>query len=126
MIACNKQMLLATPIIAEVLRGQPQPIPRTKSLIPVAFDSRAAEILGLEIPVEVLRSESTRTGHSRTYLKYDAMIVACAKRWAAECIVALDGDHGVLAQHVRIPVSHPRDFLRRQIVIPFQKKSGAE
>lgn len=46
-------MLLATPIIAEVLRGQPQPIPRTKSLIPVAFDSRAAEILGLEIPVEV-------------------------------------------------------------------------
>jgi len=126
MIECKKQILLATPVIAEVLRGQPAPIPRTPSIIPVAFDSRAPEILGIEIPVDVLRSESQKTGHSRTYLKYDAMIVACAKRWAAECIVALDGDHGVLAQHVQIPVRHPRDFLRRQVVIPFVKKSGAE
>jgi predicted nucleic acid-binding protein len=114
MVACGKQMLLAAPVIAEVLRGRPQPLPRTKSLIPVAFDSRAAEILGLEIPVAVLRSESPKSGHSRTYLKYDAMIVACAKRWAAECIVALDDDHGVLAHYVEIPVRHPRDFLCKQ------------
>lgn len=123
MIACGQRMLIAAPSIAEMLRGRPQPLPRTKSLIPVAFDVRAAELLGLEIPVAVLRSESSMSGHSRTYLKYDAMIVACAKRWAAECIVALDNDHRILAKHVDMPVRHPREFLRKQVDIPFDGKT---
>jgi hypothetical protein len=49
------------------------------------------------------------------------MIVACAKRWEAECIVALDDDHGVLAQHVGMPVHHPRHFLRKQIALAFSE-----
>jgi predicted nucleic acid-binding protein len=126
MIVHDKRMLVAAPSIAEMLRGQPQPLPRTKCLVPVAFDSRAAELLGLEIPVDVLRSHSSATGHSRTYLKYDAMIVACAKRWEAECIVALDGDHGLLAQHVNVVVRHPREFLLEQVIIPFDRKARSE
>ncbi|PRQ07838.1 type II toxin-antitoxin system VapC family toxin [Enhygromyxa salina] len=126
MIVKGQRMLVAAPSIAEMLRGQPQPLPRTKSLIPVAFDSRAAEVLGLEIPVAVLRSESSITGHSRTYLKYDAMIVACAKRWGATCIVALDGDHRVLAKYVEMPVRHPREFLCKQIAISFDGETQGE
>ena len=110
----NKRMYVAAPTVAEMLRGNPQPLPRTRSLVVVSFDNSAAELLGTEIPVRVLKELRANTGLSLSYLKYDAMIVACAKRWNVECIVALDTDHVVLATHVNMPVNHPRDFIHRQ------------
>lgn len=44
-------------------------------------------------------------------MKYDAMIVATAKRHEAECIVALDGDHVTLAKHVGLAACRPSDFM---------------
>ena len=106
----GKRMLIAAPTVAEMLRGNPRPLPRTRSLLVVPFDLQAAKLLGMEMPVEVLR---VHRGHDQlplSYLKYDAMIVACARRWEAECIVALDTDHVTLAAHVGMPVVHPREL----------------
>lgn len=116
MVASNgKRMLVAAPTVAEMLRGHPQPLPRTRSLLVVPFDLRAAELLGTEMPIEVLKTQRIDTNLPLSYLKYDAMIVACAKRWDAECIVALDTDHVVLAKHVGLSVRHPRQFAHRQM-----------
>lgn len=106
------RMLVAAPTVAEMLRGNPQPLPRTRSLLVVPFDLRAAELLGAEMPVEVLRAHGAHDALPLSYLKYDAMIVACAQRWDADCIVALDTDHVRLARHVGMPVVHPRAFAR--------------
>ena len=106
----GRRMLVAAPTVAEMLRGNPQPLPRTRSLLVVPFDSRAAELLGTEMPVDVLRVHRAHDQLPLSYLKYDAMIVACARRWEADCIVALDTDHVTLARHVGMPVLHPRQF----------------
>lgn len=108
--AVGRLMLVAAPTVAEMLRGNPQPLPRTRSLLVVPFDLRAAELLGAEMPVEVLRAHRAHDEVPLSYLKYDAMIVACARRWEADCIIALDTDHVMLARHVGLPVLHPREF----------------
>lgn len=125
MVGAKRQMLVAAPTVAELLRGNPQPLPRTRSVVVVSFDNTAAEILGVEIPVSVLHDHSAKTGHTRSYLKYDAMIVACARRWEAQCIVALDDDHVALARHAGLVVRHPAAFVRRQTVLPFERRRAS-
>ena len=111
----GKQILLAAPVLAELIRGGPdREIPRTPHVAPVSFDLHAARICGKEMPPNILRRFANGP-YRLTYLKYDAMIVACAKRWEAECIVAIDTDHHKLASHVNIPVHHPREFRRAQM-----------
>ncbi len=113
-------ILVATPTIAELLKGTPPlELPRRRSVIPVPFDARAARILGQTMPNEVLkRLRPEGDVPPLSYFKYDAMIAACAKAFAAECIVSLDEEHmPALAQHVGLPFRHPRMY--RQ---PEQKK----
>jgi len=124
MLLAKKIILVAAPTVAEMLRGNPQKLPRTRSIIVVAFDREAAELLGTEIPVAVLKETAKTTGLPHTYMKFDGMIVACAKRWQADCIVALDSDHTKLASHISMTVNHPRDFLVQQTVLPFKRKSS--
>ena len=108
----SRRMLVAAPTVAEMLRGNPQPLPRTRSLLVVPFDLQAAELLGEEMPIQVLRAHRAPDQLPLSYLKYDAMIVACARRWDADCIVALDTGHVTLARHVGMPVLHPRQLAR--------------
>lgn len=112
MIRAGRTMLLAAPSLAEALRGNPSlGLPLTMHLEHVPFDRRAAELFGKKLTVNVLRAESANTGLSHTYLKYDAMIVATAKRHDAECIVAIDGDHAQLARQVDLGAKRPSDFM---------------
>lgn len=126
MIEHRRRMLVAAPTLGEMLRGNPAPLPRTRSVVVVAFDSEAAQILGLEMPVRILTARADRDGLPRTYMKYDAMIVACAKRWEAECIVALDSDHVLMAASIGMNVRHPRDFLERQTVLPLFTRESSD
>lgn len=126
MIEHRRRMLVAAPTLAEMLRGKPAPLPRTRSVVVVAFDSEAAQILGLEMPVSVLKAQAKSDGLTHTYMKFDAMIVACAKRWEAECIVALDGDHVRMASSVDMEVRHPKDFLERQTVLSLFERESSE
>lgn len=118
----DKVILLAAPVLAEMLRSDSsRQMPTTPRMVPVAFDSHAAQICARELPMSILkRAENLPL----VYLKYDAMIVACAKRWGAECIVTLDSrHHQQLAAQTSIPVRHPAEFLRTQQVITFPPAS---
>ncbi|PRP93094.1 hypothetical protein ENSA5_45370 [Enhygromyxa salina] len=109
-------MYVAAPTLAEVLRGNPNTrIPSTPSIVHVPFDRRAAEIIGRDLPIRVLKLERENHAVPISYLKYDAMICACAKLAQVDCILALDGDFWKLAPHVEIPVKYPRDFLAAQL-----------
>jgi predicted nucleic acid-binding protein len=48
------------------------------------------------------------------YIKYDALIVACAKRHNAKVLVTTDGAQTKLAVKVGLEVRTPSDFLSTQ------------
>jgi predicted nuclease of predicted toxin-antitoxin system len=90
-------------------------VPRTTGIEVVAFDQLAAEILGRRFPMAVLK-EIMRSGTTMSHFKYDAMIVACAVRYSAECIVALDDDFAPLGAHVGMSVYHPTTSWPRRVL----------
>lgn len=87
-------MLIAAPTLAEVYRGNRDfKFPSTENLITIAFDGIAAKILGHSMPEQILYTIKNENDLSHGYIKYDAMIVACAARWGAELIVHLVKRH---------------------------------
>lgn len=112
MLRHNRTMLIAAPSIAEVIRkNSSAKVPSTERMRVVAFDQDAAELLGRDMPQQVLYEMAKESGISHGYIRYDAMIVACAARWSANCIVHLDRRHfPKLAGLVNVPVSTPHDY----------------
>ena len=88
---------------------------RIKGVEVIAFDERAAELLGLHLPQAKLNNAKTATNLSLTYLKYDAMIFACAIRGKAQEFVTTDPDHHPLASNTNILVRHPSEYEERQM-----------
>lgn len=89
------RMLVAAPSFAEFeLRSNGQELPTGGGLIEVvAFDHDAANLLAKRMPMDALK----RLGYApkgvengRHCLKYDSMIVACAARHHASCIISTD------------------------------------
>jgi predicted nucleic acid-binding protein len=119
MLAHELEILVAAPTLAELIRsGASGDVPRADNVEVVAFDDEAAMLLGKTFPVETLKSvRDTQGCLSLTHLKYDAMIVACAIRHRAECIIAIDPDIPRLGQMVKIPVVSPLHFVQPQSVI---------
>lgn len=108
-VAAGGDVLLAAPSLSELMRQNGSPPPLTKQIEVVSFDLDCALLLGNGLSIEVLNSTKSLTGLSKTYLKYDAMIVACAIRHKAECIVSLDRDHTKLANGL-IRIAKPHEF----------------
>ncbi len=80
LLRSSSDVLIAAPSLTEYLIGpDPKPFPRTKRVIVVSFDERAASQLAHWAGREVL-VDTAKTGAPRDYIRYDAMIVACAKR----------------------------------------------
>ncbi len=100
--ACLRQgtsLLIAAPTLAEILRGgATRAVPRVAGVEVVAFDDVAAELLGRVLPQASLQEFATAEGLKLTYLKYDALIVACALRYRAGCFVCLDDRQASLRQ----------------------------
>lgn len=115
MLADGKKLLVAAPTLAELIRHEGKRIPRVQGVEVIPFDDRAAEELGLRLPMAKLHNTKTETGLSVTYLKYDSMIFACAIRGRAEALITLDTDHHPLSQHTGISVKHPSEFESAQI-----------
>lgn len=118
MIDNQRPLYIAAPTIAEVTRYTGNRLPRTRGLVVVPFDDRAAELLGLNMPMAKIHETSSASGLSRTYLKYDAMIAACALRAKAMALVALDGDHTTMAGAIGIKVTRPELYERKQLLLP--------
>ena len=120
MLKEKKTVLVATPTLAEIYRGLPsgtKPPPKPPHIAGVeiiAFDERAAEVVGTRLPMNVLKSTKTDSGTPLSYLKADAMIIACGVVGQATCVVALDEDHHVLAGAVGLDVRKPMSFEKAQ------------
>ena len=120
MLANGREIIVAAPTLAEMYRAMPQgakpkPLPRFPGVEVIAFDERAARVVGAELPMGVLRKTNTAAGTPLSYLKADAMIVACGKIGSVACIVALDADLHALAPQVGIAVRRPIDFEKKQV-----------
>ena len=111
MLAHSREILIAAPTIAEVMRHDgKRSLPRVLGIEVVSFDDQAALILGRAFPANVLKSLK-RGDTTLTHLKYDALIMACAVRHKADCVVAIDEDLFSLGAAVGMPVHRPADFL---------------
>ena len=112
MVEHGREMLMATPSLAELIRGNPSiAVPSTQSVIVVPFDRKAAEELGRKFAPSVIKQQKLKTGYEKAYIQYDAMIVACATRHKADCIIAFDNNIFEDNESLTIPVRNVRDFM---------------
>jgi predicted nucleic acid-binding protein len=115
MLAARRDVLLAAPSVAEILRfKRGTQLPVMDRFVVVPFDDDAARILGMKFPEELLLEWARKTNNPRHYYKYDAMIVACAVRWSARCMVALDQGLCELAASQGLRVEKPDAFRHPQ------------
>ncbi len=107
----GREMLMAAPSLAELIRGNKDfKLPNTLSVIVVPFDRLAAEELGRKFSSQVIKQQKISTGHEKAFIQYDAMIVACAIRHRADCIISLDGNVFQDADGLEIPIRKPMHF----------------
>lgn len=92
MVAAGNDVLVGAPSLAEMIRAMAVPkVPSTNNIVVVPFDDQAAIVLGTTFPMVALKQLALKTGATLTYLKYDALIAACAIRHRADFLVSLDG-----------------------------------
>ncbi len=111
MLHHEKRVLMSAATVAELLRGDAsRKIPNRRGIVPVAFDVTAGELLGRIAPKAWL---SQFPKGERTFIKFDALIVACAKRWNASCVVSIDGKATMrkVAEAAKIDLVRPDHFL---------------
>jgi predicted nucleic acid-binding protein len=117
----GREMLMATPTLAELIRGKPGfSVPSTPNVIVVGFDRLAAEVLGTRFNASIIKQQKLKTGYQKGYLQFDAMIVACAIRHKADCVVSFDNGVGDDIEDLGIPVHNIRDFR-----LPLLRDTGA-
>lgn len=116
MLEHRRTVLVATPTITELLRGQDviEP-PRTRGVVIVSFDEPAARLLGEKFPASTLVRLRDQLGAPLQYIKYDALIVACALRHRADSVITMDAGIKALASHVGIKAQSPCDFASKQL-----------
>jgi predicted nucleic acid-binding protein len=106
-------VLIAAPTLAEVLRfGKGKSVPRVDGVEVVSFDAQAARILANDLDIDAIRSIRTEMEGPMDYYKYDALIVACAKRHGAHGFVGRDGRQKKLAEKVGLLFLSPQDVIR--------------
>jgi predicted nucleic acid-binding protein len=113
MIATKRQILIPAPTITEATRNTAYPalaVPSVANVIVVAFDHRAAVICADKFPEQVIRNEHKASGLFLEYLRYDALILACAIRYDA-ILVTLEGPMSGLAAAAGLTCKQPEDFV---------------
>lgn len=116
MIRAKRPVLIAAPSAAELWRREASnTLPRTQYVKIVAFDQLAAEILGRRFPPSVLIEQRDQQNRPLAYIKYDAMIVACAVRHRVAEFVSTDDTQRRLASLAGLVVKAPKDYLAKQL-----------
>jgi predicted nucleic acid-binding protein len=117
MLRAQRELFVAAPTIAEILRHQPGgvvvPVPKLPGVTVVAFDGAAAEHLGARMPHAQLTELRDASGQPLAYFKYDALIVACGIRWHADVVVSYDDQLRSIAKRAGFPAEEPDHYLRR-------------
>jgi predicted nucleic acid-binding protein len=110
MIMGERTIYVPAPVVTEATRNRhypPVPVPSVRFVEVAAFDHKAAIILSDKFSEQVLRT--VLQSGPKDYIRYDAMIVACAARYGAT-MVTLDSDIVIMCAHANIPCKAPSDF----------------
>lgn len=108
-------VLVAAPSLAELLRRpEAAQLPRREGLVVGAFDAAAARTLAEHLPLSAI-TPAKASGAPAAYIKYDALIVACAIRHRAECMVTRDGAQSHMAKVAGLRCASPGDFQTEQL-----------
>lgn len=118
MIAEKKTILISAVSIAEI-GAMKLPVPVVPSVVVVPFDRTAALICADLLSPSVIEAYKKNAKLPNARAKYDALIVACAKRWAVDALVALDEDIDKLATKIGLRCLTPEAYRSAQVPLPF-------
>jgi predicted nucleic acid-binding protein len=120
MLDTGREILIAAPTIAEILRfGGGQSVPRTRGIRVVSFDEPAARVLAQRFPANVIKTAAQNANVVGAHIKYDALILACGIRHQAEILVTCEREvFPRLARSVGFPAEHPSHFHAAQAMLP--------
>jgi hypothetical protein len=96
----------------------------------VPFDRICAELLAEAVPADILKIEiddfKAEYGDDApgSYIKYDAMIAACAKRWGAQRLVSIDRRMKKIAARFKLDCQTPDFFYGPQRIIDVPHVGG--
>ena len=115
----KSRILVAAPTFAEFeVRKTGKSMPTGGVIEVVPFNHDAAKYLAERLPLNALKElgyVSTGTPNGKSCLKYDSMIVACAGRHLAQCIISTDTEHmPKLAAQAGLRCLSPRYFEQAQ------------
>jgi predicted nucleic acid-binding protein len=116
----GRAVLVAAPSLAEFLRRAPKtPIPHIGTIEIVAFDRISADLLAQKFPKHALTTfrSNAKGDPPMHYIKYDAMIVACALRYKVDAFVSIDDSQRTMASAVGLKVAWPRDYMSPQQIL---------
>lgn len=113
MQANKKIMYLAAPALAELNIGASPGVPAFSSVVVVDFDLMAANLFGKLIPSHAVLKKGPLP-FNRHFIKYDSMILACAIRHKASCLVTYDENLQKLAGICAFPWFEPSAFMEAQ------------
>lgn len=116
MLDRHHELFIAAPTITEITRWKGSTLPRARGITVVAFDDRAAELLGVRGPESAITRVVQETGAPRNYIRYDFLIAACAARAHADVVVSLDKDLPKICSHLGIACKRPEDYEDRSFV----------
>jgi len=107
----SRRLFVAAPTITEVTRYKGKEVPLVPGISVVAFDERAATLLGMKLPALALAEwRDDLPARTVACLKYDALIVGCALRIPNCAFVSMDKGQLALATRVGLAAHHPSDY----------------
>lgn len=120
----RKTILLGAPVIAELHRRGDGPPGYVDRIEPGALDAVAAKMLGTAFPASVLKEWRDKSGGAPlAYIKFDAMVVACAVRHKATMFVSTDDNQLSMAASMGLDARRPESLLTRQVEM-YQEQSA--
>ena len=111
-------LLIPAPAAAEFYRKNSPTSLHVLGIEVVPFDDETARKVGESFPPNVIKQESVASGHPISFMKYDAMIVACAVRHRADAVIATDDRLLKLCKRVQMSSRKPFEFLAKQPALP--------
>lgn len=118
-IETGKTLVISAVTVAEYLRKNSvrQAFRTIPGVEVVSFDLEAAHVLGNDMPMAKLIELKEAHAGANDYWKYDALIVATAKRWGVALVVSLDSGLRATAEKIGLKAAEPADLQQMQTAL---------
>lgn len=124
MLEAEREIAIAAPTLAEVIRRDGRPPPRTRGVTILSINQMVATEMGTRLPMSILRKTQKSVDLELTHIKFDSLIVGCSL-WYKLPLVTLDSGQEKLAAAAGGRTHHPAEFLDKQLKIPFEQPTGS-